>query len=63
MGLSSHLPFDDFPEWIGSYWHAESHAYIAALGQERRLIPEAVKIDVVVQSTTLLSRLDDLVET
>lgn len=20
VGLTSHLPFDDFPEWIGSYW-------------------------------------------
>lgn len=20
VGVSSHLPFDDFPEWIGSYW-------------------------------------------
>jgi hypothetical protein len=43
--------------------NAENHADIAALGKEGRLIPEAVEVDVVVESRTLFPRLDDLIET
>ena len=43
--------------------NTENHAEIAALGKEGRLIPEAVEVDVVVESRTLFPRLDDLVET
>jgi type I restriction enzyme R subunit len=39
------------------------NAWIAAFGKERRLIPEAVEVDVVVQGRTFFPRLDDLVET
>ena len=43
--------------------NTENHADIAALGKEGRLIPEAVEVDVVVESRTLFPRLDDLIET
>jgi hypothetical protein len=43
--------------------NAEDHSYIAALGEEGRLIPEAVEIYVVVESCALFPRLDDFVET
>jgi hypothetical protein len=42
--------------------NAENHAHIATLGEEGRLIPEAVQIDVVVERRALLPRLDDFIE-
>src|ERR1700722_15415356 len=42
--------------------NAENHADIAAFGEEGRLIPEAVEVDVVVQCRALFPRLDDLVQ-
>jgi hypothetical protein len=39
----------------------ENHAYITGLGKERRLVPKAVQVDVVVESCTLFPRLDDLI--
>ena len=43
--------------------NSEDHAEIAALRKEGRLIPEAIEVDVVVESATLFPGLDDLVET
>jgi len=43
--------------------NAENHADITALGEEGRLIPEAIEVDVVVECRTLFPRLDDFIET
>src|SRR5579863_6122012 len=43
--------------------NAENHAQITALGKEGRLVPEAIEVDVVVESRTLFPRLDDFIET
>src|SRR5579863_10044271 len=43
--------------------NAENHAEITALGKEGRLIPEAVEVDVVVESRTILPGFDDFIET
>jgi hypothetical protein len=40
----------------------EHHPEVAALGEERRLVPKAVEVDVRVERTGLIPRLDDLVE-
>src|SRR5580704_4522886 len=42
--------------------NAENHADITALGQEGRLGPEAIEVDVVVESRTLFPRLDHFIE-
>src|SRR3984885_3324246 len=43
--------------------NAENHADITALGKEGRLVPEAIEVDVVVESRTLFPGLDDSIET
>src|SRR5271169_3603796 len=42
--------------------NTEDHADIPALGKEGCLVPEAVEVDVVVETCTLFPGLDDLVE-
>ena len=42
--------------------NTEHHAHIAALGKKGRPIPEAVQVDVVVETRALFPRLDDLID-
>src|SRR5208282_4607162 len=42
--------------------NTEHHADIAAFSQEGRFIPEAVEIDVVVETRALFPRFDDLID-
>jgi hypothetical protein len=42
--------------------NTENHADIPALGKEGRLIPEAIEVDVVVETRALFPRLDDLID-
>jgi hypothetical protein len=41
---------------------AQHHAHVAALGQEHRLAPEAVQVDMVAESGGFPPWLDDLIE-
>ncbi len=43
--------------------NAEDHAEITALGEEGRLVPEAIDVDMVVESRTLFPGLDDFIDT
>src|SRR5271169_5121128 len=43
--------------------NAEDHADITALGKEGRFVPEAIEVDVVVESRTLVPGLDEFFET
>src|SRR5277367_1744389 len=43
--------------------NTENHTHIAALRKEGRFIPKAVEVDVVIESRTLVPRLNDLIET
>src|SRR5271169_4326668 len=43
--------------------NTENHADITALGKEGRLVPEAIEIDVVVESRSLFPGPDDFIET
>ncbi len=42
--------------------NTEHHAHIAGLGKKGRLIPEAVQVDVVVETRALFPRLDDFID-
>jgi hypothetical protein len=41
---------------------AQHHAHVATLGEKRSLIPKAIQVDVVIQRSRFLPRLDYLVE-
>src|SRR5579884_3800399 len=43
-------------------WNMENHADISALGEEGRLVPEPVEVDVVVERRRFLPRLDDFIQ-
>jgi len=42
---------------------AEHHAQVAALGEKRRFVPEAIQVDVVAKCGGFLPRLDDFIQT